>query len=229
MENKMSINFEVNKKEAISLIKTLDTVYFFDKTNILEKIQKDLLNFVNADTILNGQIKLEDKIIVADPCFLNFDIYSNHIVSLDIVPGMYNCYINPYSLTRPKNVIVLLEAEDYTEDGFESIMKSIAVESGQGGIFNYSFYKQMYSLRFGEEVFREEYLKISDTTYIDNNYQKQIVDDKYFVTSTAYGDGAYQVFVKKNKDGKIIGIKIDYEKDMSDYELCQIMNKVGLK
>lgn len=218
MEDKININFEVNKKEAMSLIKTLDTVYFFDKTKILEKIQKDLLNFVNADTILNGQIKLEDKIIVADPCFLNFDIYSNHIVSLDIVPGMYNCYINPYSLTRPKNVIVLLEAEDYTEDGFESIMKSIAVESGQGGIFNYSFYKQMYSLRFGEEVFREEYFKISNTTYIDNNYQKQIVDDKYFVTSTAYGDGAYQVFVKKNKDGKIIGIKIDYEKDMSDYE-----------
>lgn len=81
-----------------------------------------------------------------------------------------------------------------------------------------SFYKQMYALRFGEEIFREEYFKISNTTYIDNNYQKQIVDDKYFVTSTAYGDGAYQVFVKKNKDGKIIGIKIDYEKDMSDYE-----------
>lgn len=218
MENKMSINFEVNKKEAISLIKTLDTVYFFDKTNILEKIQKDLLNFVNADSILNGQIKLEDKIIVADPCYLNFDIYSNRIVNLDIVPGIYNCYINPYSLTRPKNIIVLLENEDYTEDGFESIMRSIAVESGQGGIFNYSFYKQMYALRFGEEIFREEYFKISNTTYIDNNYQKQIVDDKYFVTSTAYGDGVYQVFVKKNKDGKIIGIKIDYEKDMSDYE-----------
>lgn len=60
----------------------------------------------------------------------------------------------------------------------------------------------------------------SKKTIVGGGYEANIIDDKGFVSASGDGDGSYICFVGRNKEGKVVSIKVDY---YPDYELLEEM------
>lgn len=60
----------------------------------------------------------------------------------------------------------------------------------------------------------------SEKRIMDGFFKADTIDDKGFVSSSGDGDGSYACFVGRNKEGKVVSIKIDY---YPDYELLEEM------
>lgn len=209
------INLTLEIKEAFQILKKT-TLFSDDQTikNINKKIMDELYLI---KTFLNGVIKLENKIIVADPSFL-FKNYDDELLEeIEVLPGEYDCYISLLkdSLYRPSKITLLNKNEKHKEN-FE-YYGSIYVTSGCAGIFNNIFYKEVNLLKEDVDKFIKKYDEIVSITYNKTPIDKQIVDDKYILTDTSYGDGWYVVFVEKNSNNQVIGVQIDYTEDVEKY------------
>lgn len=209
------INLTLEIKEAFQILKK--TILFSDD-KIIKNINKKIMDELYLiKTFLNGTIKLEDKIIVADPSLL-FKNYDDELLKkIEIVPGEYDCYIELLkdSLYKPSKITLLNKNAKYKEN-FE-YYGSIYVTSGCAGIFNNSFYEEVNSLKEDVDQFIKKYDEIVSITYNKTPIDKQIVDDKYILSDTSYGDGWYVVFVEKNNNDQVIGIQIDYTEDVEKY------------
>lgn len=226
MYDKINIDLDFTIKEAFNFIKTTRGL----SNKKIKAINNKLLDMLYKIEFCNSLIELEDKIIVGDACFLFKNSKDELLKEIEIVPGKYEYNINLLRncINRPRNIVILLENEIYSNLDFQYI-GNVFVGSGTLCVFNNSFYKEMNSL-YAEDKDKFE-LKVEEILFSNENataIDKQTIDNKYLISDTSYGDGWYAVFVKKNNEGKIIGIKIDFEADAEEL-LFESLNKKGEK
>lgn len=174
-----------------------------------------------------GKIKIKDKLVVSDPCY---SLNDWTIILNDMLEGNYKCFFERGDSYRIFESWIVHENYNTKKDEIEEIKDYIGVDSAQAGFFNYDYFKENSELsKKDKDKYNEEYYyKICDLTY---QYFEEI-KDKYFscgitekneafVSSSGYGDGSYDCFIKRNKDGKIIAVKIvfiEYDDEDEEFE-----------
>lgn len=170
-----------------------------------------------------GKIKIKDKLVVSDPCY-NLDDWT--IILNNMLEGDYRCFFERTEDYRIAESWIVHENYNIDKEKIEEIKDYIGVDSAQAGFFDYDYFKENSELREkNKDKYDEEYQnKIYDLTY---RYFEEI-KDKYFsggitskneafVSSSGYGDGNYNCFIKRNKEDKIIAVKIVFI-DYDEYE-----------
>ena len=164
-----------------------------------------------------GTLKFGPNIKVTDPCYDDSDDCHRNLV---IKPGEYICAYNTadrfgvfmcgiYNAEFFKNLEDIENLHSQISTGFDCI-GTICVDSGLAGFFenkpDFTNDEWLYlcNLTFGNKT-------DNDFKIIDNcAYIKNVNDYKGFFTSSGEGDGDYHVNVKRNKDGEIIAVYINF-------------------
>lgn len=168
------------------------------------------------------KITLGNKVVVSDPCY-ELDTWCAGQLE-NVLPGEYNCDIcktetdwgnrvsHLYAVHSDYNV----QPDEITEEqNFE-----VGVDSGTAGIFDYEYYAQ-YHTGHTDDTWYDH--KICNAFY-PNRCEMGIdiikTHNKGVASNTGYGDGTYICYVKRNDEGQIIAILIEYisECDCDDYE-----------
>lgn len=164
------------------------------------------------------KLKLEDKVVVTDPCYC-YEPNQRGIVLLENVQaGDYKCCVLYNKENRVKEAIILHESLSiYEQEGFLWLQEGfIKVDAAIAGVINYSLHEEMRRCKNrNEKKWEDKYYKeICELSSKDETF---IFKDNSFITSTGWGDGRYEVYVTKNDD-KILGIKIIYDEDEEEFE-----------
>lgn len=132
--------------------------------------------------IYKGQIKIEDKLVVSDPCY-TLNTWCMAVLE-NVLPGNYKCFLEKTEEGSVSEILseILIVHENYKinkEDVNNWEDYDIGVDSGQAGFYNYSYFKQYSDMRNLDEArWREEYYTpICDLTYhIEENlnYKKEV-------------------------------------------------------
>jgi len=96
--------------------------------------------------------------------------------------------------------------EDYPEgeiSKFES--GSIGVDSRQCGFFDFDYYKEH---RPDDSWYR----RICDITLDSKGLSKRwgAIDNKGVVSASGYGKGLYDLYISKNTNGEIVGMRVEF-------------------
>lgn len=167
-----------------------------------------------------GQIKLDDKVDITDPCY-NRSVRCR-LNDVPVVPGTYNCYISvskEYSNLCAAIAIVREEEDNLFENGYlysnnnfsykneaRKGAKEIGVDAGLAGFFKAP--KPDYDDDGWDKFCNQLYVR-------DNQKPLRMTTDNSFVASSGYGDGSYPVYLRK------IGNKND--EDNKEYNVLVIV------
>ena len=174
-----------------------------------------------------GKIKIKDKLVVSDPCY-SLDDWT--IILNDMLEGNYRCFFERGEGYRIFESWIVHENYCISKDKIEELKYEIGVDSGQAGYFEYDYFEKNSKLEeIDKDKYNKEYYdKICDLTYsyfeeIKNKYFSGGItqENEAFVTSSGYGDGCYECFVKRNKENKIIAVKIvfiEYDDEDEEFE-----------
>lgn len=143
-----------------------------------------------------GVILINGSLTITDPC------YEPHIwcaAVMNVMPGQWVCqaekvydkYVKTLRICKP---------------GYESVIPdehycSVSVDSGQCGFFDTAYYEKKQP----DEKWYKEVCEITLNKYCG------LTSDSYgVVSSSAYGDGAYRVYVGREAHGDIVAIEIRF-------------------
>lgn len=155
------------------------------------------------------QIKLNNKVVVSDPCY-DLDAWYQGILE-GVLPGMYNCEAKMVNDQFWGTRVASLEVchKDYQKPKYEITPLPIGVDSGQAGVFDYEYYAKYHTNTLENVTINDQwYDDVCDITLAPQ--QCGTIEDKGFVSSSGFGDGAYPCYVAKNNNGEIIAIHIDF-------------------
>ena len=156
-----------------------------------------------------GDIELGTEAVVSDPCYDN-SVWCMGTVT-DVLPGTYKCYMSEKDTGDWGHRIAKLHAihESEYRQGNELTGIVVGVDSGQAGIYDKAYFD---TTRHDEEW----YHRACDATYHRNPKEGEhaltgdVLDGKCTVSSSGYGDGSYKCLVRKNEDGKVVSITLDF-------------------
>lgn len=187
-----------------------------------------------------GEIKLKDSVYVSDPCYsigtwcqalvenLKPGKYIGYMKKADFGPGGFGGI---------RATDIWITHVDYPHLYPVKILDSsidIGVDSGQAGIYDKEYYEKyhipelnehwydrQFSLIYYYDVdgndFIEPYLKTDWKTgkdeWIYSGQERRIgatIDKKGVVSLSGFGDGSYMLYARKNKEGQIIGLRINF-------------------
>lgn len=163
------------------------------------------------------KIRLGNKVMVSDPCY-GLNTWCQGVLE-NVLPGTYNCDVE-YSDEGAWGVRVA--AIEVTHENCGVYMFDIAdfvvgVDSGQAGIFDYEYYARYHMDDMSDsEVDDDWYDRVCDITL--SSESAGTVDEFGFVSSSGYGDGSYDCWVARNKDGYIVAIRIEYIPEEDEYD-----------
>lgn len=160
-------------------------------------------------------IKLGSKVVVSDPCY-KLGTWCAGVLE-NVLPGEYNCDIciedggnwgnrvsHLYVIHKNYNIRL---CEINEEQEFE-----VGVDSGTAGVFDYDYYAKYHTTENTDDNWYEH--RICNAFYPgfdSSTWNKYVLThDKGFVSQSGYGDGGYNCYVKRNDDGQIIAIMIEY-------------------
>lgn len=151
-----------------------------------------------------GKIKLNDTVMVSDPCY-KVGVWCQGEIN-NVLEGEYNVFISEDD-GRIKELIVShdkypeIEVEDINiEQSFE-----VGVDSGNAGIFDYKYYYDTHE----EDDILDEWYDNMHAELFDNRYSKNWLFFRNYgvITSSGYGDGCYYCYTAEH-DNKVMAIKI---------------------
>lgn len=147
-------------------------------------------------------ITLGEKIMVSDPSY-RVGAWCQKVLD-NILPGTYKCSVRRcnYDCFGFRNTMMRIIHEGCTHTPWERIDADIGVDSGMAGIYDYDYFEQNHDKKTG--MTDEWYDRVCEC---DGNI---LLDDKAFIAESGFGDGIYDCYVAKNKDGQIIGVKITF-------------------
>lgn len=166
-------------------------------------------------------ITLKNKVVVSDPCY-ELDTWCAGTLN-NVLPGEYICDIakvhnrwgdrvsHLYAIHSNYNNIKLNdinEAQDFV----------VGVDSGTAGIFDYDYYALNHLGKTNDYWYKQH---ICNAFYPDFRYLGIDIihtHNKGVASNTGFGDGSYTCFVKRNDEGQIIAIMIEYISDNADDE-----------
>ena len=155
------------------------------------------------------KIQLGNKVMVSDPCY-GLNTWCQGVLE-NVLPGTYDCEVE-YSDEGAWGVRVAAIEVTHTNCGaygFEITDFTVGVDSGQAGIFDYDYYVKYHEDTNGRrEVDDDWYDRVCDITLSEES--AGTIDELGFVSSSGYGDGGYDCWVARNRDGYIVAIRIEY-------------------
>lgn len=159
-------------------------------------------------------ITLGNKVIVTDPCY-NLDVCCNYVIN-NVLTGQYTTSVKLVDVGSWGNRVAELQAIhiNHSQDTFnwELVYDDIGVDSGQCGIYNF-----LYRLSYGVNVHHSFfYSKACRCTDEESQYGEQ--DNAGVTSRSGFGDGTYNLYVAKNEDQAVIGIKIVFIEDEESQE-----------
>lgn len=170
-------------------------------------------------------ISLSNKVVVIDPCY-NMDDLGCSTVLENVLPGTWVCGVDYYDRWegKPGRVESLCGYNidtpdvDFSRSNLEWAA-CCGVDSGQLGIFDYAYFER--SVEIDPKRNQDWYQEVCRTTCTELHAGAK--DEACYVSSSGYGDGVYAVYVARNADGQIIGIRIPFiipgaESDMNAEE-----------
>ena len=182
-----------------------------------------------------GDIELKDSVYVSDPCYGTY-VWCMGLIE-NIKPGKYKGFMAKCETDWGLRVADLWVChEDHLEYPEEVVEEfTVGVDSGSAGIYDKEYYEHYHQFTEGEEkddVFQEWYDRQFDERYdkdikgnkVKEHYDREegcivrdtesadgiALDNKCVISFSGYGDGSYKAYVSKDKDGKIVGIRINY-------------------
>ena len=187
-----------------------------------------------------GEIELKDSVYVSDPCYslgtwcqalvdnLKPGKYICYMKKADFGPGglggirVTDLWITHIDHPHSYPVKIL----DKTID--------IGVDSGQAGIYDKEYYEKHHTPKLDESWYDkqfnliyqydidgnkyiEPYLIINKETnkpeWISSGQERRegiVMGGKGVVSLSGFGDGSYNLYARKNKEGQIIGLRINF-------------------
>jgi hypothetical protein len=159
-------------------------------------------------------VELKDKVIITDPCYDREELGS-HSHTIEVLPGTWNVTVEISDETDwGRRVGGLTVYHSSTQQHQLSLIHTdlfVSVDSGQAGVFNWEDYPEKPHTEQGSNDFYE---RVCDVT----NNEKNCVISEGVVTSTGFGDGSYPLFLAKNTEGKVVGIRIEYISEEDPFE-----------
>lgn len=162
----------------------------------------------------------DTEVTITDPCYDNGTWCTE---AIKIKSGVYDCIAwerlyketdydgKPYEYTRVMRSGIYLKDElDYKIcDGYDRFyIGDIGVDAGLAGFFqNKPDYTHTEWHEFVEELKDE-----------NGKFRSYQIRPEGFFTESGWGDGGYDVYAYKNKDGEIIGLEIDFEDEEAEDE-----------
>ena len=151
------------------------------------------------------KIILGKNVIVSDPCY-EVGTWCQKELS-NVLPGAWGVEVKR---TKSRITELIVRHEDYPEceiSEFES--GHIAVDSGQCGFFDTDYYKEHQP----DDDYNNPaswYRRICDITLDSKGWYNGwgTIDDKGVVSESGYGDGLYDLYISKNTDGEIVGMRV---------------------
>lgn len=151
---------------------------------------------------MSNTIELGNEVIVSDPCYTRGTWCSGTING--VKPGTYRTSLE-YMDDRVSELKVIHESKNDYRAKWEIQDFEVGVDSGQAGVFDSSIYP--HGETGDSEDLNTFYGKCCQATRYN---QGGSVAGKGFVSSSGWGDGGYQCYVAKDKNGSIYGIRIIY-------------------
>lgn len=151
-----------------------------------------------------GKIKLNDTVIVSDPCY-KVGVWCQGEIN-NILEGEYNVFVSEDD-GRIKELIVSSDKYPEIED-WEINMEQpfeVGVDSGNAGIFDYKYYYDTHE----EDDILDEWYDDMFAGLFDNEDSKNwlFFRNHGVITSSGYGDGVYHCYTAEH-DNKVMAIKI---------------------
>ena len=153
------------------------------------------------------KIILGNKVIVSDPCY-EVGIWCQKELS-NVLPGVWEVDVRKANVGNYSIIAELIArhvgypACEISE--FES--GRIAVDSGQCGFFDADYYKRHQPDNDYNNL-DSWYRRICGITLSSKRWGT--VDDKGVVSDTGHGDGLYDLYISKNPDGEIVGMRVEF-------------------
>ena len=185
-------------------------------------------------------VKLNDKVIIGDPCYS----YDSVETIKNVLPGIYHAFLRIADCNSWGNRVSRLmvihkdylakldyENDDYyaLENTFKGLYKEntdyIGVDSGQVGVYDYTYFRKYENERdYGNP--NDWYTRVCNETFKPE--QGGVLDSRCAVSSSGYGDGSYPCVVFRDKQTKkAVAFMIDYEvehdseeEDEDEYITC---------
>ncbi len=151
------------------------------------------------------KIQLGNKVMVSDPCY-GLNTWCQGVLE-NVLPGTYDCEVE-YSEKGAWGVRVAaieITHENCGAYGFEIADFEVGVDSGQAGIFDYEYYAKYHTADSCDD---DWYDRVCNVTLSEES--AGTIDGLGFVSSSGYGDGGYDCWVARNRDGYIVAIRIEY-------------------
>ena len=157
-------------------------------------------------------ISLSDIAVIIDPCY-DMGTMGCGAVLEGVLPGTWVCGVDYHDRWegKPGHVGSLYGYHIETPDIDFSLDKLeyagfCGVDSGQLGIFDDAYFAR--SIEIDPERNGDWYREVCETTLTEQRAGAK--DERCYVSSSGYGDGGYDIYVARNEDGQIIGIRIPF-------------------
>lgn len=155
-----------------------------------------------------GKIVLGSRTMLSDPCYNEGTLFQGVINTL---PGEYDCLIEIGQMDiwgeRVKKLIVRHTSADL-KDPDDPLPYYIGVDSGTAGVFDLEYYRRFHSKTSVDDVWYE-----SEVCDWANEQLAVICEDKAVISSSGYGDGGYDCYVSRDRNGYINAISIVFIPD----------------
>jgi hypothetical protein len=159
------------------------------------------------------------KLIVSDPCYYVGN--GCNVILENVKNGTWEVSCSKNDDNRIDQLSAFCEEVKKYDCSWEELKESVAVDSGQAGIFDLEKYRKDKFIegkvdfdRGTDDEGEKFYCRCCDITL--SNEKVGVVANSGVVSSSGYGDGCYRCFVLKDTDNKIFGVKISFIDDYED-------------
>lgn len=153
-----------------------------------------------------GKIQLGPEVTVSDPAYIFGSRWQQQLKR--VLPGWYHCSVNTLGaggIDDPVTSLIAVHDHYDCDLGPDSESYKIGVDGGQAGIFDSEYYKTNHpDKKWFDHIcnITLDYVLPAGTTH-----------NAGCVSASGYGDGFYPVYVCRNGDGEIVGIRIEFIDD----------------
>ena len=160
-----------------------------------------------------GFINLNSTVMVSDPCY-KINTWCQGVLH-NVLAGKYKCNIDIWDEGEWGDRVATIEVVHEEYNGILSYNPEsfqIGVDSGQAGIFDYEYYKQSHADNLNQDWYNE----VCNIT--SSRKRGGIINNAGFVSTSGYGDGGYTCYTCRDKNGYIIGIRIEFLSEENENE-----------
>jgi len=159
------------------------------------------------------QIEITEGVICTDPCYKP-DTWC-HCVLRDVKPGTWEVAVEERDIQLWGHRItgLRIKHKDYKSKMTNELLSpAIGVDSGQCGFFDIDYF-----IRHKEDKEEENrwYNRVCDKTLAKPFYGT--IDGRGVVSESGYGDGAYDLYGRRNKKGELVELRVVFITENGNY------------